>query len=332
MLKRVCLVVLVLAACGRDKGGEPDVAPPPPEPITAPGPPLEVRLDSARALLRQGEIKKAQGLLERLVLEAPTDAPVWTALAAARLAAQEPAGAVEAAKRATTLDPKDAQAFVTGGAALRAQGDLDGAIKSLERALVIDPTLASAYWNLAGIHGQRHDDAREALVLDALVKAHPDDVAARFARAQNALRQKDAPLAKQTLLDLVERAPTHEPAQRTLAALAWDARDYRQALERAKIALRLDESDNAAQKLLESSYYVLAAAELLCKVGPRPWNQPEAPGLLMAFAKQSGLENALVFGEIDAEFGDLPDVRARVQAHKDLTCPGTIEPAPGGPR
>lgn len=320
MLKRVCLLLLV-AACGREQADVPDATERPPEPITVPGPPVDVRLDDARGVLRQGDVARARGLLERLALEAPTDAGVWTALGAARLAAGDPQAAIEAARRATTLDPKNAEGYVTGAAAFRAAGDTDGAIKALERALVLDPALASTYWNLAGIYSERNALDKEALVLDALLKEHPDDIQARFVRASNALKQKDPALAKRLTLEVVERTPTHMPAQRMLAALAWDAADYREAFERARITLRLEETDNAAQKLLESAFYVLAAAELACKVGPRPWTQDQAPAVLTAFAAREGLDGAFVFGEIDAELGGVPEVQARVEAVRVKQCP-----------
>ncbi|MFO0750946.1 MAG: tetratricopeptide repeat protein [Myxococcota bacterium] len=316
-------LALASAAGPACRGKEPvaDVVEPPPQPIPAPGPPVEVRLDEARHDLRKGEVAKARGRLEQLALEAPTDAAVWTALAAARLAANDARPALEAARRATTLDPKNGEGYVTGGAALRALGDLDAAEKAMEKALAVDPTLVSARWNLAGIYGQRGDLAKEAESLDALLAAHPDDVQARFARAQNALRQKDVAGALAGAQAVVERVPAHMEAQRMLSALAWDRADYREAFERAKIAVRLADGDAAATHLLEASFYVLAAARLGCALGPRPWDGRAMLPVLQALEKEEDLSGAGAFDDMDQRFGEDADVQARVTAARAKTCP-----------
>jgi len=321
MLKRACVigVMVVAAGCRGEERPRDVVAPPPPAPIEIPGPPLEVRLEEARGWLRQGEIARARQRLERLALEAPTDAGAWTAVAAARLAANDLRLALDAAERALELDPKSAEAWVTGGAAMRALGDRKKAVTAMEKALALDPTLASAYWNLAGIHGQEGRLPEEQRALEALLGHHPDDVQGRLALAQNVLRQGDRARAGTLALEVVERAPTVAAAHKLLAALAWDAGDYRLAFERAKIAVRLTPDDVAATRLFEASFYVLAAARMTCELGPRPqgtaggtWEATRMMPVLAALEKEDKIEGAGVFADIDAQFAGDADVQRRV--------------------
>lgn len=312
------------AGC-RGEEPAPDVAPTVPARIEVPGPPLEVRLEEARGWLRQGEIERARGRLERLVLEAPTDAGLWTTLAAARLAAGAQRDALAAAERALALDGRLADAWVTGGAAMRALGDLDKAEAAMKKALAIDPALQAAHWNLAGIYGQRGDHAREAAALEALLVHHPDDVQARFSLAQNALRQGDRDKAKAVAERVLEEAPAMFEAQRLLAALAWDRADYRQAFERARIAARLAPDDNASARMLEASFYVLAAARMTCTLGPRPagdlWDARAMTPVLEALEREEQLTGAGAFADMDERFAADADVQARVTSEVARRCP-----------
>lgn len=333
MLKRslvaVCasiVLVLPLAVGGcRDEVPKPDVAEPAPEPITIHGPPVEVRLEEARGWLRKGEVERARGRLERLVLEAPTDAGLWTTLAAARLAADDMRPALEAAERALELDPRRADAWVTGGAAMRALGDLKKAEVAMTKALAIDPELQSAHWNLVGIYAQQRRHADEQQALEVLIAAHPDDMQARLALAQNALRQKDPARAEALAQELVERVPAMAEAQRLLAALAWDRADYRQAFERARITVRLAPDDAPATRLLEASFYVLAAAKMTCVLGPRPagglWDAAAMLPVLEALERDESLTGASAFGDMDEQFAADADVQARVRTATQALCP-----------
>ncbi|MCC6625136.1 MAG: tetratricopeptide repeat protein [Deltaproteobacteria bacterium] len=318
------LVMITLGAACRGEEQVPEVVTPPPAPIEITGPPLEVRLDEARGWLRQGEVERARGRLERLVLEAPTDAGAWTTLAAARLAAGDLRPALEAAERALALDDRLAEAWVTGGAAMRALGDLDKAKTAMDKALLIDPTLASADWTLAAIHAQAGRLAEEADALERLIARHPDDVQGRFALAKNALRQGGRERARALALEVVERAPTMLEAHKLLAALAWDAGEYRQAFERARIAVRLAPDDAPATRLLEASFYVLAAARMTCELGPRPaggtWEATRMMPVLAALERDEGLTGAGVFAEIDERFAAEADVRSRVAAIVKELC------------
>ncbi len=324
---RASIVVVLgigVGAC-RDEVPKPDVNEPAPTSIEVHGPPLEVRLEEARGWLRKGEVERARGRLERLVLEAPTDPGLWTTLAAARLAANDLRPALEAAERALELDPRSADAWVTGGAAMRALGDLKKAETAMTRALAIDPTLQSAHWNLVGIYAQQGLHADEQKALDALVAAHPDDVQARLSLAQNALRQKDPARAEALAKELVERVPAMAEAQRMLAALAWDRSDYRQAFERARITVRLAPDDAPATRLLEASFYVLAAAKMTCTLGPRPtgglWDAAAMMPVLAALERDEALTGAGAFADMDEQFAADADVQARVTAAAKALCP-----------
>lgn len=330
---RLALAALALtwAACRGDELPAPDVAPPAPAPIPTSGPPPEARLDEARKILQGGDVKKARALLEALAIESPIDGGVWTALAVARLADKDLRPAVLAAQRAVDLDSRNPEAYVTGGAALRATGDLARAEKLLLRALELDPKLAAARWNLAGIAADRGELPKEAEHLDALLASDPDNTQARFARAQNALRQKDPTKAREVALSLVERVPSHLEAQRLLAAMAWDAADYRESFERSKIAVRLGGDSDVSARLLEASFYVLAGARLACELGPRPWDARAMLPVLQRVEKEEDLSGAGAFADLDERYAADAGVQARITATAAKLCPSGPGAAPKTP-
>jgi tetratricopeptide (TPR) repeat protein len=177
---------------------------------------------------------------------------------------------------------------------------------------------------LAGLARERGDLRGEATVLKAAIEADPNDAAMRGALALCLAGLGERGAARAEALEATRLDPKTPGAQRLLAALAWDDRDYRGALERAVIALRIDAGDAVADRLLEGAFYVEVATRLGCEVGARPtsgWPADTVIRVLKGIEQEYGIEGAATFVDLEARFGADPDVATRVQEAVDARCP-----------
>lgn len=270
------------------------------------------KVEAVRRLLKQGEVEAGLKAARELVDDHRIDAEGWVVVATAHQIAGDSKEALKAAKVAAELDPKSAEAWVAVGAAERMTGGFAAAEAALQRALELDPGSRAARFNLAGIAADKGQYELARKELTTLVEADPDDFETRFLLATTFLAQKELGPAREQLARIVERFPQHFKAQRALAALAWAEGNYKRAFERATIASRLRADDPETTRLLEGSFYVVAAARLVCEAGPRPWPADKIVSVLERLEREEGLEGAGSFLSLDERYGGDALVNERI--------------------
>jgi hypothetical protein len=100
---------------------------------------IEARVVLAERCLAAEQAPRAVELLERVSRRRPNDARIWTGLAAARLATDDPAGALTAAREAISLAPGDLAVTMLLARSVAALGDLPSALQVLRLHLQVAP-------------------------------------------------------------------------------------------------------------------------------------------------------------------------------------------------
>lgn len=319
-------------ACGSNREGQPPPPPPTMEttaPVRSRGLAYEDEVEAIRRLLKDGEVVAAEKAARELMRDHRLDAEGWVVIATAFQVAGDSKEALKAARVATDKAPDNAAAWVAVGAAERMTGGFTRADAALKRALELDPESRAARFNLAGIAADKGEHERARGELAKLVAADPDDFETRYLLATTLLAMGQLGPARKQLDAIVARFPRHFRAQRSLAALAWAEGDYRRAFERATIATRLSDGDRETERLLEGSFYIVAAARLTCEAGAKPWVADKIVSVLERFEEEDGLEGAGTFVELDEKFGDDTVVQERVR--KTVGKMGCKPPDPHGP-
>lgn len=327
---RFVWVLAIIACGGKDEAPSPRGSRPE-APERAREQSYEDRVEAVRRLLKQGEMEAGLKAARELVDDHRIDAEGWVVVATAHQIAGDAKEALKAAKVAAELDPKNADAWVAIGAAERATGGFGAAEAALRRALELDPGSRAARFNLAGIAADRGQFEVARKELTALVEADPDDFETRFLLATTFLAQKELGPAREQLARIVERFPQHFKAQRALAALAWAEGNYKKAFERATIASRLSEGDAETTRLLEGSFYVVAAARLRCEAGARPWPADRIVSVLERLEREEGIEGAASFVSLDERFGADAVVQGRVERAAAACLPKDAAPVGSAP-
>jgi len=271
------------------------------------------KVEAMRRVLKSGDAAAGLTAARELVDDHRIDAEGWVVVATAYQIAGDGKEALRAAKAATDLDANNADAWIAVGAAERTTGGFSAAEAALKRALELDPQSRAARFNLAGIAADKGQYELARKELTALVLADPDDFETRYLLATTFLAQKELGPAKEQLARIVERYPQHFKAQRSLAALAWAEGNYKKAFERATIAARLSSGDPETARLLEASFYLVAAARLRCEAGARPWPADKIVAVLTRLEREDGIEGAASFMELDEKYGGDAVVQARIE-------------------
>ncbi len=137
-------------------------------------------LESARACLRAGDWRQAEGLCRRAVEIDPLSAAAWQALAAALQGQGRKGEALDALRKAVSLRPDDAELLAHLGVALAEAGQLEPAVAQLRRALQLRPDLAPAHNNLGIALAQMGRAEEGARSLAEAVRLKPDYPEAHF--------------------------------------------------------------------------------------------------------------------------------------------------------
>ena len=181
-------------------------------------------------------------------------------LALSHYAADRPAAALSALKKAIALESKFAEAHYLLGLCLRDMQDVRGAVASLERAVLLGPALLQAREELAELYAQQGRQRDRIKQLDALLAldARPSrEVALGLAYAE-AGRVDNAILK---LGDATERYPDHAY---TYVALG---RVWLQTAQRDRVAASRRVSLTKALAALEGAVAMDASSEAMTLLG-----------------------------------------------------------------
>jgi Flp pilus assembly protein TadD len=155
--------------------------------IEFPEPPAPARSEAARLLekgaqrCRQGEYRKAVGILERVVALDPACSAAYRNLGMALMELGEAEQARQHLVEAALLDPKDAWPYVVlGNALVREPGKLDAAEGLLAKAHELDPQDPWAMNSLGGIAMERGDLSAAVAWFSKALEAKPDFANAHY--------------------------------------------------------------------------------------------------------------------------------------------------------
>ncbi len=204
------------------------------------------RLGEVRALVALGRGSEAIVEAQVLAEEEPDDVDAAVTLARARLAASDPAGALNALAAARSRAPQRADLLKLEGDILVGLGDLERAREAYESALHLDPRLIQVWVDLGALHETRSDDdAAERSYVTAL------DTLPQYCEAVHALgklyRRTGRPRAAVNLLaDALASDPSDLDALLILGHGLLDDGRLKQALAAFERVLAFDKEDVAA--------------------------------------------------------------------------------------
>jgi Flp pilus assembly protein TadD len=128
-------------------------------------------------LAAQGQLARAELILEKARETEPKNAEVLTALAKVKDREGELPAAIAIFREVVNATPRSTDAHLNLAMALADNGDLNGALPEVSRAVELSPKLASAHLNRARVLADLHrlEDARaEFVIATRLAPANPD--------------------------------------------------------------------------------------------------------------------------------------------------------------
>ena len=257
------------------------------------------------ALERLGRHEEAEAAYRAAIARRGDYGLAWINLGSILRTRKQPAAAVEALQKATSLVPNNARAWNLLGVTLRAQGDRDGARAALERAVSLRQDYAIALYNLGNLEFAegRSEAARE--LFSKAVAADPKYVQA-IANLGNVLKKlgrKPEALGEFLRAALVapnDVIPAYNVARTALElglpelALVW-ARRAREVAPEHREAMWLQVEVLLAQPVVDGAT-MLALARVAAKDG------------------KAGLDEHLLLARAFVAGGDRPAAIARLEA------------------
>ena len=223
--------------------------------IRFPEPPAQGKAEAARLLekgiqrCRQGEYRKAAGILERVLDLDPSSTPAYRNLGMALMELGETEQARQHLVEAALLDPKDAWPYVVlGNALVREPGKLDAAEGLLAKAHEIDPKDPWAMNSLGGIAMERGDLAAAVAWFSKALAAKPDFANAHYGWALALSTQSRDEEALERLGILFGKAEVQDARSRPVFA---NARSLWREITARRAAARSEESLAAVRAYLD---------------------------------------------------------------------------------
>ncbi len=227
----------------------------------------------------------ALALAQAVVAARPADAAAWLTLGDRFRQADDPARAVDAYRRSSTLDPVNAETFMRTAHALMALGRLEEAIaayrevlqrqpgraaawaniglaseglgrraealEALERAVVENPKLAEAHCAIGNILLGGGDTQRALAAYERARVLKPDDIVILCNLSTALVRQERIGEAETVARHAIAVAPQSPVVYRQLASVLAMQDRPRESIETLRTVLRLDPADeNVGAELL----------------------------------------------------------------------------------
>ncbi|MDK1030909.1 MAG: tetratricopeptide repeat protein [Planctomycetia bacterium] len=240
--------------------------------------------------------KEVWDLLEKAKELDPDSADVYEVMANAAVSAGRFDDAIDYLKKAIDADPKKAPPYVQLAGLLRRRGEREKAENVLKKGLSeipesldlkaelaylyldsqnlkaaealleeLDKKLADKppWWPfLKGKEALLKGNVRQAVTyLKQAQKANEDDQRVKFLLAQAYFRAGELGAARDALQTYVARMPGDTRARRMLAAILLDLREYRDALQHAKMLVQINRDDSQGWLLLSKAQLAMGNTE-----------------------------------------------------------------------
>jgi len=276
---------------------------------------FESNLNLGVMLARTGQPDAEQFLRAATVLKPAANveegqARAWTALADL-VAKDHPEQAIDAYRRAASLQPKDASLHSAQGFLLEKENRFADAEEQYRQALAIDPASSEALTGLANIYtrGQRFADA--AGVLRKLAAAHPAEAGPHLQLGRVLAAMQQTQEAASEFEAALKLAPDNTAAQRELAELHIAGGEFAQAEQQYRALLAASPNDaelhhGLGVTLLKQRKFADAQQEFLAAVKLKP-DFGAAYGDL-AVAAVENKNYALAIKAADARARFLPEI------------------------
>lgn len=219
----------------------------------------EAYLNRGTRSLKQRDYPSAVADLEQAAKLRPSDARIFSRLAAAWFSQKKFEQAIEQATVAIGLDPNDDTDFFSRGRAHRELGQLDKAIADFSSAIALNPQNAAAYAARGDAYGEREDVKRSLADFDRAIQLCSTQTAPNFPLANAYMLRASARLIAgqldQAAADFDEVLSRGTPQDRasihglldSLAEAYADEQNFTQAAKWIKAAVELAPDESAKQ-------------------------------------------------------------------------------------
>ena len=204
-----------------------------------------------RKLLEAGKLAEAELVLDHAAELAPSDSVILTLDARVKGRLGEYSSAVDLFKRVVGLTPKSAQAHVDFAIALADSGDLDSALAETATAISIAPGLATAHLNRARILSDMKQDREAGSEFASAARLAPSNPDCYFYWSFAEQTQGNFAREAELLQKVVKLEPGNVKAHIRLANNLLDQNRTTEAVAELRIALTID--PNSAKALYKLS-------------------------------------------------------------------------------
>ncbi len=173
----------------------------------------------AEALRRDGNLPRAEEVLEQLASLAPDDVDTWTTLERVRTLRGDLIGAIEALEEASRADPPRAASYLArmSESALALYRD-DDAIRYAERALALAPNDARGHARLGDLHRRRQELTEAAASYRRALALDPSSFGVALTLAEITRSAGDADGADTLYAHVIEQSPDDDFVSRAIDA------------------------------------------------------------------------------------------------------------------
>jgi tetratricopeptide (TPR) repeat protein len=175
----------------------------------------------------------------------------------ARVAANDPAGAIAAYQQAAQIDPQNARIFSGIGYLQIQQGNYTEAVTAYRRAVALERGNLAFRYGLAHSLYNSNQLAEALATYREILASHPREANAYLGIGSIQLQQGDTDAALATYLELVSLAPGNAQAYEALGNLYIQQEDYEQALTYLNRGVRASSSNKDDLYASIASLYLL---------------------------------------------------------------------------